>query len=171
MLYRLDISGRYRALQSGEVEWIGKQVLPRPGEQKASTLRMPLGGDFENLPLDVFTFEQRADSGRRVNEKFRSGARLFPPDVLTEVARAIRESKSIARSLVGKVLAFGHTGDLHRRELNASVDFFAKEFGIAVDDREPLSFSPRQRADAEAQTQRMSETFLDDVAVRAVRAR
>lgn len=170
VLYRLDISGRYRALESGELEWIGKQVLPRPGEQKGWTLRVPLGGDFETLPIDAFTFEQRKESGQRINEKFSGGERLFPPDVLAEVAQAIRESKSVARSLVSRVLALqGCLGDFHRRELDASVGFFAKEFGIAVDDREPLSLSPQQRADAEAQTQRMKETFLDDVAVRAVR--
>lgn len=170
VLYRLDISGRYRSLQSGELEWIGKQVLPRPGEQKGWTLLMPLGGDFENLPVDVFTFEQRKESGQRINEKFGGSEWLFPPDVLAEVAQAIRDSKSVARSLIGRVLALqGCRGDFHRRELDASVGVFAKEFGIAVDDREPLSLSPRQRADAEAQTQRMKETFLDDVGVRAVR--
>ena len=168
VLYRLDVSGRYRALQSGELEWIGKQVLPRPGEQKGWTLRMPLGGDFEALPVDVFTFEQRRESGQRINEKFGGGERLFPPDALAEVAQAIRESKSIARSLVSRVLALqGCPGHSHRRELDASVGFFAKEFNIAVDDREPLSFSPRQRAAAEAQTQYLKEAFLDDVGVRA----
>jgi len=131
---------------------------------------MPLGGNFETLPVDVFTFEQRNESGQRINETFGGGERLFPPDVLAEVAQAIRESKSVARSLVGRVLALqGCRGDCHRRELDESVGFFAKEFGIAVDDREPLSFSPRQRADAEAQTQRMKETFFNDVGTRAVR--
>ena len=170
VLYRLDISGRYRSLQSGELEWIGKQALPRPGEQKGWTIRMPLRGNFETLPVDVFTFEQRHESGQRINETFGGGERLFPPDVLAEVAQAIRESNSVARSLVGRVLALqGCRGDCHRRELDASVGFFAQEFGIAVDDREFLSFSPRQRADAEAQTQRMKETFCDDVGTRAVR--
>lgn len=170
VVYRLDISGHSRSLQSGDLEWIGKQVLPRPGEQKGWTLRMPLGGDFENLTVDIFTFEQRKESGQRINEKFAGGKQLFPPDVLAEVAHAIRESKSVARSLVSRVLALqGCRGDFHRRELDASVGFFAEQFGVAVDAREPLSFSLRQRADAEAQTRRMKETFFDDVGVRAVR--
>jgi len=170
VVYRLDISGHSRSLLSGELEWIGKQILPRPGEQKGWTLQMPLGGDLENLPVDIFTFGQRKESGRRINEKFAGGRHLFPPDVLAEVAQAIRDSKSVARSLVSRVLALeGCRGDLHRRELAASVGFFAEQFGIAVEDREPLSFSLRQRADAEAQTHCMKDAFFDDVGVRAVR--
>jgi|GEM_PF-3135189 len=169
VMYRLDISGRYRSLQSGELEWIGKQVLPRPGEQKGWTLRVPLGCDFESLPVDTFTFAQKKGSSHRINERFGGGELLFPPDVLAEVAQEIRGSNSVARSLVGRALASqGYAGDLHRRELDASAGFFAREFGIAVEDRAPLSLSPRQCADAVAQTERMKEIFLDDVAVRAV---
>lgn len=171
VMYRVDISSRYRALRSGELEWIGKQVLPRPGEQKGWTLRVPLGGDFESLPVDAFTFAQKKASSQRINEKFVGGKLLFPPDVLAEVAQEIRGSKSVARSLVGRALASqGYTGDSHGRELDASAGFFASEFGIAVEDRAPLSFSLRQRADAQAQAEQMKEMFLDDVAVRAVRS-
>lgn len=173
VIYRID-RGVLRQLLGDNwqrsLEWVGKQVWPRPGEQKAWTLLFPLGHDFEHLPLDILTFEQSASSSLHFNEKFEGGKKLFPPDVLSEVATAIATSPTVARSLFSKELVkMGCTGSMHDRELEASVSYYAHHFGVEIVEREPMLFSPEQLAIARDQLARMKETFMDDVRLWAVR--
>jgi hypothetical protein len=173
VLYRLHFPSFARALRSRrfDLEWVGKQVLPRPGEQKAWTLRLPLGRDFEKLPVEVLTFSHQASSSERINAGFDQGRLIFPPDPLAEVAEMIKESGSVPRTLVSRVLTMqGCPSDLRQRELDASVEYFANELGIAVVDRAPMAFSPKQRAAARSQVDQMKKNFLDDVGIRAARS-
>lgn len=55
VLYRLKIPPDVFTPPFKGLEWIGRQALPRPGEQRAWTLRLPLGRDFEDLPVDIYT--------------------------------------------------------------------------------------------------------------------
>jgi hypothetical protein len=173
VVYRLDATYMRRLLgpeRESQLECVGRQVWPRPGEQRAWVLQLPLGLDLEALPIDVFTFNQQEQAGQRFNEKFEEGKLLFPPDILSDVAREISTCASISSSLVAKILtAYGCTGDMHRRELEASVPFFARHFGIAVTDRKPISFSALQLATAETQLAQLKQTFFDGVRVQAVR--
>jgi hypothetical protein len=171
VIYRMNFPDLRATLHDpSDLEWIGKQALPRPGEQKAWTLRLPLGCDFEKGRIDVLTFNHQESCGRRLSDQFRAGALLFPPDRLSAVADSIRLSASIPRSLVSKVLTLqGRPAHLHERELEASAGYLAKNVGIAVVDREPIALSTIELAAADLDVERAALTFLDDVGVRPMR--
>lgn len=173
IIYRVDIPHLKQVLGEKRfefcAEWIGKQAWPRPGEQKGWTLLVSLGVDFENYPGDILTFNQRESCGAVFHEKFDAGRALFPPDVLSEIAEAIKAAPTMARSLVSSVLTSqGCAGEMHDRELDASGGFFAHHFGIDVVDREPIGLSPEQLLVAQAQLEQMKPTFLEDVRALAV---
>ncbi|RDS82596.1 FRG domain-containing protein [Dyella psychrodurans] len=173
VVYRVVISHLKQVLGDERyefcAEWIGKQAWPRPGEQKGWTLLVSLGVDFEDYPGDILTFDQRESCGVDFRQKFDAGLKLFPPDVLSEVVEAIKTAPTMARSLVSEVLTSqGCTGEMHDRELDASVGFFAHHFGIDVVDREPIGLSPEQLLVAQAQLEQMKPTFLHDVRALAV---
>lgn len=165
-----DLQAVFKERWEFVLEWIGKQAWPRPGEQKGWTLLLPLGVDFEKLPVDILTFDHHEACGQRFHDMFQSGRKLFPPDVLSDVAAAIQSAPTMARDIVGKVLALqGFTGDEHRRELDASAGFFMHHFGIDVVDRAPIQLSPDQLAEAEAQLAETKKHFLSDVRLLLVR--
>jgi hypothetical protein len=171
VIYRLDFPFFLRCLRarSADLEWIGRQALPRPGEQRAWTFRLALGRDLEAYPIDIFTFDHHRSAGERLNAKFDGGRTLFPTDVLSEVAAKIRASTSIARQLVANVLKLdGCDGELFDRELEASGGYLSAELGISVADRAPISFSPAQLAAARLATEELTDSFVGSV--RAVRA-
>lgn len=173
VIYRID-RGLLRQLLGENwqysLEWVGKQAWPRPGEQKAWTLLFPLGRDFEKLPLDIFTFEQQEQKSIRLHEKFGAGDKLFPPDVLSEVATAISTSQTVARTLFSKVLLeMGCTGEMHDRELDASVSYYAKHFGVEIVERDPIALSSEQIARARKRLATTRENFMKDVRLWAVR--
>jgi hypothetical protein len=166
VIYRVNISHLKQVLGEERfefcAEWIGKQAWPRPGEQKGWTLLVSLGVDFENYPGDILTFNQRESCGAVFHEKFDAGRILFPPDVLSEVADAIKVAPTMARSLVSSVLTSqGCTGEMHDRELDASVEFFAHHFGIEVVDREPVRLSADQLSVAQAQLDERKPAFAE----------
>jgi hypothetical protein len=153
------------------LEWVGKQTLPRPGEQKAWTFRLPLDRDLEEYPVEIFTFEHRESSSRRLKEKFEGGRLLFPPDPLSELANEIKTSRSIARCLVSKVLVMqGCPSEIQQLELDATEQYFAREFGIAVVGREPITFTSAQLAAAQSRVDSLEYTFFTDVGMVAVRS-
>lgn len=180
IVYRFDLTAFPRAL--GEqfepeaffrcVEMIGLQTLPRPGEQKAWTIRLPLGLDFERLPLDVFTFRHRSDGARSLLGRFDRGCTLFPRDVLAEAAGTIRASSSVPISILKKVL-IDH--ECRPDMLDEAVATYCKrlrdQFRIDVTDREPLGLDREQLATAATEVQRTRAGFLRNVGVRPVKIR
>lgn len=171
VVYRIDARRVQQCLpEPSDLECIGKQALPRPGEQKAWTLRVPLGLDFEKLPIDVFTFAHNKHSGNRLNARFEAGKRLFPEDALADVAATIRDAKSVPRELVAKVLMLINCPPaIFEQELEASTAYLSKHFGVAVRDRELISFSTTQRSAAQRAVSLRKRKFLEDVGVWAVR--
>jgi hypothetical protein len=171
VIYRTNISQLRASLQiSSDLECIGKQTLPRPGQQKAWTLRLPLGRDFEDFPVEAFTFRQSASCNRRIGALFEGGSRLFPRDGVATVAARIRTSKSVPRSLVGKLLIQqGCYTRLLERELLGAGRYLANHFKVSVLDRKPVTFSRAQLKVAENFVRRVKDDFLDDVGVRCVR--
>ena len=172
VLYRLNFPRFQKALEPSpfNLEWIGRQALPRPGEQRAWTFPLPLGRDFESFPVDVFTFNHMEPCARRLNDKFEGGRLLFPPDILSEVAEEIKECKSIARSLVVRVLAaYGCKSDEQERELHALESLFCEEFGVSVADRELICMFSAQLVRAQFAIEELKSTFTGGVwAVREV---
>lgn len=152
------------------LEWIGKQAWPRPGEQKGCTLLVPLGADFEEIDGDVFAFRHDAACGRHYNERFDGGRKLFPPDVLSEVADSIRTCATVAKSILIKTL---ERSDFTRQELDwqihASTEYFAEHLSVEVTDRPPISLTEEQMLRAQVQVDAMKKTFFDNVRVYPVR--
>jgi hypothetical protein len=174
VVYRLHYPSLRRALEAhqrgDDLEFIGQQTWPRPGEQKAWTLRLALGRDLEEFPVDVFTFDHHREQGEVWNTHFSGGELLFPEDVLSEVAVTIRDTDSIALRFVSEVLtSFGLRGKLHKRELAASAPFLAQAFGLTVTDREPIGLTEQQLSTAHRRLADTKEAFLADIGVRAVR--
>ncbi len=154
------------------VEMIGLQTLPRPGEQKAWTIRLPLGLDFERLPLDVFTFRHRSEVGRTLLDRFDHGRILFPRDVLAEAAKTIRTSSSVPTSILRKVLIDHECRpDMLDEAVRSYCYRFRDEFRIDATDRQPLALDPEQVATAVAEVERTRAGFLGNVGVRPVKIR
>lgn len=168
VLYRLHRRSFFEHF--GErLEWLGKQVLPRPNEQRACTLVMGLGLDFETLPIEVFTFQQVADCGERLNAHFDGGAALFPPDVMAELALTIRSDTTLPRSVLESLMREGVPADDLTDEAERSAALIATHSRFRVIDREPHSLSARQHQEATKAVDCMKETFLHGVGVMAVR--
>lgn len=149
-------------------EWIGRQALPRPGEQKAWTLQMPLGLDLEQLPVEVMTFTQRFECGRRLNERFCAGAQLFPPDVLAIVSNAITSCKTVALRTVDRVLVdYGCPRHRLRQVRAETAEAFAAWQDVTVVDREERVLSAAEHTVASGAVGNLHSTFVGNV--RAVR--
>ena len=169
VLYRLGIPSGVFAPPFKGFEWIGRQALPRPGEQRAWTLCLPLGRDFESLPVDIFTFVHDRDCGRRFLEKYDAGRALFPPDVLSALADQVKNAPTVPRAMLRRVLTgYGLPAELHESQMQAIETRFNSDCGASVDDRDVLAFSPEQRAIAHASVAALTEDFKGTV--RAVRA-
>lgn len=176
VLYRFDMTVFSRVLGSEVddkisrvLEMIGLQTLPRPGEQKAWTLKLPLGFDFERLPLDVFTFSQVPDAAQPLADKFVNGRVLFPPDVLADMCTMIRSATSVPRILGERVfLQHGCNPNLIDDALQTYSRRFADGFGITISDRAPISMTPDQKKLTESFVRERKDGFLKKVGVRLV---
>jgi hypothetical protein len=93
---------------------------------------------------------------------------------MAEIARDIKNSATVARSIVGKVLTtYGVTGELYERELGAANGYFQKHFGVAVVNRAPLGLSAMQLAKASAQVElrrKLKYLHAKVIAVRTVKS-
>ena len=169
VLYRLPIPADALVPPFKGFEWIGRQALPRPGEQRAWTLRLPLGRDFESLPIEIFTFNHHPECGQRLAEKFDGGQRLFPPDVLSVLAEEIRIAPTVSGAMLNRVLTgYGLLPEMCQTEMRAIGLCLQEEFSVSVTDRGVLSFSREQLAAAEEATATLVNDFKGTV--RAVRA-
>lgn len=152
------------------LECVGRQALPRPGEQKAWTLRLPLGRDFESYPIEIFTFDHDESSGKRINDAFGGGSALFPRDVLAEVAEAIKASTSLCSSMLNKVMALpDFSREWRARGVDGDLSHLEKVLGILVLDRAPIAMDEMQDTTAQESLAVMRESFLKDVGLVAVR--
>ncbi len=148
-------------------EWIGRQALPRPGEQRAWALRLPMGIDFEQLQVDVFTFDHRRASAAKLRHKFQGGNALFPPDVIAKVAQRVRSISSVPRNIVASVLSsYGCARNALELALR-DADERLRERGISMVDRHPVSLSRAEHEQARAAVRRLKTDFSG--VVRAVR--
>ncbi|HJR72103.1 MAG TPA: FRG domain-containing protein [Luteimonas sp.] len=151
------------------LECIGKQALPRPGEQKGYALVLPLGEDFEALPVEIHTFSQVEIAGRRISDQFDGGSALFPPDVMAEVAATIKSEPSISRQVVDRVLG-GEVAPLDGRSgvFVRTMAFLDQHSTVRISEREPISLSSSQLDRALAGVETMRSTFLKGVGALAV---
>ena len=162
VIYRLRVRDFWRSQSpDSPLEWIGRQALPRPGEQKAYTLQLPFGCDFESLPVEAFTFEQDQSWGRKLRSQFHEGRKLFPLDVMSEVAEGIRSARSMPLALVRRqLIRQGLSHEALERELEASAAYYSNEFGVSIEDRPTSVLSKNQLAKAEAGMCELTKGFV-----------
>lgn len=169
VLYRLHTSS-FSHHYPEHLVCIGKQAFPRPGEQRAYTFTMPLGMDFEQFPIEVFTFPQIELSGKLLNEHFEGGASLFPPDVMAEVANAIKTEPTLSRQVVTRLLGSdGSPPGVLAAALEVNERFLRDHSAVNVTDREPIAMNASQKKRAQASVNKMRPSFLDGVCTLAVR--
>lgn len=163
VIYRLHTTSFLRHFKE-RFECLGKQALPRPGEQKGFTLSLALGMNFDWLPVEIYTFDHDEACGRRLSAQFDGGRALFPDDVMSEVADAIKAAPSLPRFLVEHLLDAPEWAD----QFVQSKDFLPNLAG-RVSDRGPIVLSVSQHRRAREAVDAMRPTFLDGVGVLAVR--
>lgn len=169
VVYRLGAAS-FRKHFHERLEWIGKQALPRPGEQKALTLCLPIGMDFESLPVETYTFTHDESCGQRLNDSFNGGAALFPPDVMAEVAEAIRLSPTVPRQIVEGLLKSDEpVVDLIFDAHDGAATFLEKHSSVKVAAGLLTTLSESQRARAHAAVEQMRGTFMHGVGALAAR--
>lgn len=169
VVYRI----RTRALDEirpKRLECLGKQSLPRPDEQKAFALTLPLASDFELFPVEVLTFDQVGSRSRQLNDRFSGTASLFPPDVMADVANSIRSEGSISMSVAEWILS---QEDPCRRYLGDGLTdwkaFVESHSDVRVSSRDRISLSASELDQATASVNKLRLTFLDNVGAIAVR--
>lgn len=169
ILYRLHTTSFSRHFKE-QLEGIGKQVWPRPSEQRAYALVLPLGLDFEALPIEIYAFDQDEACSLRIGGRFENGASLFPPDVMVDIASAIRSAPTLARSLLARVLGVDTALEASARPLTEVQEFLEQQSTVRICDREPIGLSSSQLDTASAAVETMRSTFLDRVGALAVRS-
>ena len=168
VLYRLHTTSFSRHFKE-QLEGIGKQVWPRPGEQRAYTLVLPLGLDFEVLPIEIYTFDHDESCSARIADRFGGGASLFPPDVMADVAADIRSAPTLARSVLERVLGVDSTLDASAGPLPEVQAFLEQHSTVQICDREPIGLSSSQMDAASTAVETMRSNFLNRVGALAVR--
>jgi len=104
IIYRVDLAKVPQdPLQFAQA--VGLQPLPRPEQQRAWVIEVPLAWDFESHPaVSWIQFRQSEAVSRHFLELFDGGAKLFPPDPLAVVAEQIGKAGEIAADLVDRAI-------------------------------------------------------------------
>lgn len=142
VLYTVDLKALLENSNS-DFHVIGFQALPRPDAQKAYSLFVSYKQNFNTCPfVNHKKFRVNRKQSEKYFEMFEGGAKLFPNDVVDDMALEIKESREIdkevlevcfERHLIPKVWA------------NASeVGKFLNEFGYVVTEKH-LEFSDEVR--------------------------
>lgn len=169
VVYRLNHDSFQRHFQ-GRLECIGKQALPRPGEQKACTLTLPLGLDFESLPIETYAFSQDESCGQRLNDHFNGGSALFPSDVMAELATLIKSETSMPRQIVTSLLGGNEPAlTLLADVLDRHLEFLEQHCAVRISERAPIGMTVAQQAAAMDAVENMRHTFLKGIGALAVR--
>lgn len=88
VVYRVDLDTDASLLK--EYKPLGPQLLPRPSEQCAWVVELPLFHSFEGWPgVSMLQFEHERSVGEYFLDLFAGGERLFPPDPLADVSAEI----------------------------------------------------------------------------------
>lgn len=170
VIYKLDypqlgINPKYQEIRSN-TEMIGMQTLPRPGEQKAWSIKLRLNSDFETLPVRILLFKQNFHQSITVLKEFDNGNKLFPPDVAFDLAQDILNSKSLPKSIVTKVLL---NEGFKENELDKKLQNIKDHCNIDIQDRLPITLSDTQIKVARENLLKVRERFLGKIRVRLVR--
>lgn len=142
VLYTVDLKAMLENRNS-DIHVIGFQALPRPDAQKAYSLFVGYNQNFNACP---FVSREKFMVNRKQSEKyfemFEGGAKLFPNDIVDEMAWEIKQSMEIDREVL-EVCFERHL--IPKVWANASeVGKFLNEFGYVVSEKR-LEFSDEVR--------------------------
>ena len=156
---------KYREIRNN-TEMIGMQTLPRPGEQKAWSIKLKLDSDFETFPVKIYLFKQNLNKSIAILNEFNNGNKLFPPDVAFDLAQEILNSKSLSLSIAIRVLL---DEGFKENEIDFKLQNLQDHFNIVIQDREPISLNDRQIRLAQENLLKVRDRFLGKIQVRLVR--
>ncbi|MFU2208947.1 FRG domain-containing protein [Solidesulfovibrio sp. C21] len=95
VLYTIDFSRLYKH-DTNFFNPIGFQGLPRPEEQKACSIPLFFGNDFNKLPhINYEYLKITPTESNKYYEMFEGGKALFPTEPTSNIAHEIKESKTI----------------------------------------------------------------------------
>lgn len=142
VLYTVDLKAMLET-RNPDIHVIGFQALPRPDVQKAYSIFVGYNQNFNACP---FVSREKFMVNRKQSEKyfemFEGGAKLFPNDIVDEMAGEIKQSMEIDREAL-EVCFERHF--IPKDWVNVSeVDKFLNEFGYVVSEKR-LEFSDEVR--------------------------
>ena len=171
VIYAVDMS---RTPVTGPTKPIALQPFPRPSEQWGWVHEVLMGEDFDALPhVRKFIFKHDSCASTRILERFDSGAKLFPPDPLSDVADTIIQSreipKEIGRSVVEDLIedGFGLPGERWQDVLTMVSGHKGVEF---LSSSVQLIMRSRMISDMDAIWERRKDAFFRGIGVRLVRS-
>jgi hypothetical protein len=86
-------------------ELIGLVTFPRPGEQKAWSVPLCFGADFDKIPhVEKFSFNHTLEGSKYFLEMFDSGKVIFLEDLAANLADSIINSKIVPKDFVIQAL-------------------------------------------------------------------
>lgn len=164
IIYRVELSKVKEPLEFAKA--VGLQPLPRPAEQCAWGIDVPLGYDFDKHPaLLQMEFRHSEEVSRHFLEKFDYGRTLFPPDPMALIAAEIKAADEVASGLIYSVIETiwkGESAD-QRSSLREAV---AKQIGLGGE----VNLMAKQNLDViEREWDERKESFGKRVHVRPVR--
>lgn len=111
VVYRVNLKATASFLE--RYKPLGPQPLPRPTEQCAWVVELPMFHAFEGWPgVSVLQFQHDRRVGEHFLNLFSGGERLFPPDPLASVSAEILACRELPAELVDAALE-SFAGDPH----------------------------------------------------------
>jgi len=83
------------------LEIVGLQPFPRPGNQKAYTVKLRKG---ENFSAHKMLFQHTKENSQRIYDLFDGGKKLFPPDPIRNKAQEISDGSVFSQEAFEQVL-------------------------------------------------------------------
>ena len=94
----------FRDENCNNVNTIGMQLFPRPGEQKAFAVKLGLADDFSLYDkLEKYVFKQTVDGTDYINKLFNNGNDLFPKDIILKKVEEIKNKKQFSYQALNEV--------------------------------------------------------------------
>jgi hypothetical protein len=163
-----------------ELDIVGFQTFPRPGEQKAWTISLPSSLnrflDFHRMPtpddapVSIFRFKHSRSGSTQFYEKFEGGNLLFPADMMANFASRIIDPKTpLSLTVVKKVFyQQANNPELLDKSLQAFRERLHDDFHIDISDRKPIQLTAEEIKAVKQEFAPRRTAFLKPVVVTGV---
>lgn len=115
---------RDRSKPFGILENIGLQLIPRPGEQQAWTLRLQHGEDFETLPSELYVFRRNPREVDALTKMY--AKRLLARNEVSDLATRINTSHTCSRKHL-EIACRSEGSDLTVETIARKIELIAKK--------------------------------------------